>query len=167
MKCEYFTQMLSWRNSKGENYFHEACRDGSLSLLQRAELFIDEEDEDARSLLRVTDYDGSQCIHVAVKTQMGAHAASMIESLIYMGADINARQGLGGDTALHLATYEKDYHLVEWLCKRPSINIDAVNYGEKTPYQVARRNRDRKMMRILKRYGANTKVTSDSSDEEE
>lgn len=167
MEFKYFEQMLSFRNSDGGNYFHEACRAGSILLLQRAELFITEENERVRSLLHVHDYTGSQCIHVTVKEHVGAEATAVIRTLIYMGIDINGREHLAGETALHLAVGKKDHHLVEWLCKQPNINIDAVNYGKKTPYQVARANRDRKTMRILKRYGANTDVPPDSSDEEE
>lgn len=159
--------MLSSINSNGNNYFHEACQDGSISLIQESERFVADVDLPfVRHLLRQKNFDGLTCIHVTMKTQVGPFAAAIIECLVRMGADLNATEGHGGDTALHLAARKQDHYMVEWLCMQPTININAVNYAMKTPYQIAKRNHDRKMMFILLTCGANTDVSSDSSSDE-
>nr|AGQ20216.1 AsIV-cont00102-ORF1 [Apophua simplicipes ichnovirus] len=56
-------EMISQRNANGDNFFHEVCRAGSLGLLKRIQPYIT---QDLRHLLKVTNYQGKQCMHITV-----------------------------------------------------------------------------------------------------
>lgn len=164
MTSEVFFTMISATNAKGRNYFHDACHAGSIPLLCRVQPFLQVEDQ---SLLQEYDNEGYQPIHVAVMMQGGGPAAYMIELIVVMGADINGRDRLGGDTALHLAIHRSDYYLVEWLCNQANIDIDAVNYARSTPFQLAWTKDDPRLMKILRDHGADTEPPSDSSHDDD
>lgn len=57
-----------------------------------------------------------------------------------------------GDTAFHLAVDQQDYELVEWLCFQPGINLELPNFNSISSLKLARKNKDKKMIQILKKF---------------
>lgn len=153
MSNQVLYNMIAARDARGKNYFHYACEVGSPSLLVRVGAFFP---IDFRHLLEVHDYEGSQPIHVAVNKHTGPVAVEIIEELIEMRADIDGKDRLGGDTVLHRAVHNSDYHLAGWLCKQQNITINALNYARQTPYDLAWNKGDKTMMKILEDHGAET-----------
>ncbi|KAH0545678.1 hypothetical protein KQX54_002312 [Cotesia glomerata] len=151
MESNTFLEMLSARNSSGGNYFHEACQAGSLALLMRAKVWID---QPIPSILITRNYNGEQCSHIIVKNK-NIYAQKMMEIVLKLGADINGRENLGGFTLLHLCVWERNYELAEWLCRAPGIDLEATNYARQTVYQLALERDDNQMMEIIKRAGTN------------
>lgn len=150
MKSNKFLDMLSARNFSGGNYFHEACQIDSLSLLIRAEEWMD---GPIPSILTIRNYNGEQCTHILVKNK-DIYAQEMMNIVLQLGADINGQEGLDGCTPLHLCVWERNYKLAEWLCREPGINLEATNYAGQTVYQLALERDDKIMMKMMKRAGA-------------
>ncbi|BAF45502.1 GfV-B29-ORF1 [Ichnoviriform fumiferanae] len=155
-------QMISWRDGYGENFFHQVCRAGSFQLLERIQPYMT---EDLRHLLEVTNYQGKPCMHVAVSSP--SVSIYIMKILRTMGADINSKSNTGGFAVLHEAVVHKAYAIAEWLCQQPDIQLNAITWGDLTPYQLAYTHNDSKMMDILKKYGADTSPPPVSSSEEE
>lgn len=145
MESDKLFEMLSTRNNLGENFFHEACRARSIALLQRAAEWVD---QPIPTILATKNNDGEQCTHIIVKCKE-YYAADMMKIVMYLGADINGREGHGGFTPLHLCVWEKNYKLAEWLCKVPGINLEAENYAGQTTYDLAYERNDYEMMKMI------------------
>ncbi|KAH0553179.1 uncharacterized protein LOC123274764 [Cotesia glomerata] len=64
-------------------------------------------------------------------------------------SDDELKESINGDTPLHITVRTKNYELAEWLCQRPQVNIEALNYAQQTPYHRAYKCNDAKMMTIL------------------
>lgn len=60
------------------------------------------------------------------------------------GADVNAREGKAGYTALHMAVERGDRDLVKFLLDEcsSSVNLEVASYGRWTAYQIATVNRN-------------------------
>lgn len=89
---------------------------------------------------------GERCVHIAAsitRTAKNKHVAVMRELVVCSGADVNAREGKAGYTALHMAVERGDAALVKFLldeCK--SVNLEVASYGRWTAYQIATVNRN-------------------------
>nr|ACE75353.1 viral ankyrin [Glyptapanteles indiensis] len=141
-------EVLAQRNSKGENFFHEAARSGSFSLITRFVPFI--RGIGAAAGLNTPNYAGQLSIHVAAVTHRRWHAAKLIEILVELGADINGQESVEGNTALHIAVKQLDYALAEWLCSQPGIHLELRNAKNLSSLELALTNGNRKMIRVLK-----------------
>nr|ACE75201.1 viral ankyrin [Glyptapanteles flavicoxis] len=150
MESNKFLQMLSTRNTLGDNFFHEACKASWILLLRRAENMID---EPIPTILTTRNYNGEQCTHLIVSTK-DIYAQEMMKIVLNLGADVNGQEACGGFTPLHLCVWKKNYALAEWLCKVPGINLEAVNYANQTVYQLARECDEYQIMEIVKKAGA-------------
>ncbi|OWR49228.1 cactus [Danaus plexippus plexippus] len=74
------------------------------------------------------------CVHVAAAK---GHLEA-IQTLVYFGADINAREGLAGWTALHMAAHRGDGRLVRHLMdKCGGVASYVTDYAGRTPGRVA------------------------------
>nr|AOH69093.1 hypothetical protein A6F54_18 [Microplitis mediator bracovirus] len=141
-------KMFSARNGSGGTYFHEACQDNSMSLLWRA---ADMVDESLPKILNVRDHNGAQCTHIIAASNV-SYPIDMMDIVLQLGADINGREGLAGHTPLHICVMKKNYALAEWLCQAPGIDVEAENFAQETPYDLACKMGDRKMIEILEKY---------------
>lgn len=72
------------------------------------------------------------------------HVNVMRELVVRSGADVNAREGKAGYTALHMAVERGDKDLVKFLLDEcaASVNLEVASYGRWTPYQIATVNRN-------------------------
>ncbi|CAD6244536.1 GSCOCT00014325001.2-RA-CDS [Cotesia congregata] len=145
-------EVLTERNSEGENFFHEAARCGSFSIIARFTPFI--RGNCVAAALNTTNIAGQMSIHVAAVTHEKWYAAKLIDILVELGADINGQESVEGNTALHLAVNRRDYQLVEWLCCQPGIDLKLCNAKNLSPFELAQINRN-KMMQILRKYYSN------------
>uniref|UniRef100_A0A0P4WDM5 Uncharacterized protein n=1 Tax=Scylla olivacea TaxID=85551 RepID=A0A0P4WDM5_SCYOL len=84
----------------------------------------------------LTNYDGQTCIHLAAQ---GGHR-DILQHLTWYGADINAREGKSGRTALHYAVEARDPELVVFLAESCRVSLTLETYAGLTPYQLAQAN---------------------------
>ncbi|XP_069169463.1 NF-kappa-B inhibitor alpha isoform X2 [Procambarus clarkii] len=98
----------------------------------------------------LTNYDGQTCIHVAAQ---GGHK-DILQHLTWYGADINAREGKSGRTALHYAVEARDPSLVAFLTESCRVSLTLETYAGLTPYQLALANGATGLANLLLELGA-------------
>nr|AAX37362.1 putative ankyrin 2 [Tranosema rostrale ichnovirus] len=154
---------LFGRNFKtGNTIFHDLAEDGALRVLYRIRDWID-----GPSILQIKNYSGEFPIHSVVKWHRGFRAIHLIEVLVQMGADLNAKAGSSGDTVLHMTTYgDGDSKLAEWLCEQPQIDLNVRNYARQTAYGLAFKTINLQLMTILRNSGAKCETPETSEREE-
>ncbi|XP_060644756.1 NF-kappa-B inhibitor cactus isoform X1 [Drosophila nasuta] len=109
--------------------------------------------------LEMRNYDGERCVHLAAE---GGHI-DILRILVSHGADINAREGKGGRTPLHIAIEYCNEDLANFLldeCEK--LNLETATYAGLTAYQVASVLNKSRMQNILKNRGAETLTPPDS-----
>ncbi|KAK7075071.1 hypothetical protein SK128_019921 [Halocaridina rubra] len=74
---------------------------------------------------------GQTCIHIAAQ---GGHK-DILQHLTWYGADINAKEGKSGRTALHYAVENRDQTLVAFLTESCKASMTLETYAGLTPYQ--------------------------------
>ncbi|XP_023175433.2 NF-kappa-B inhibitor cactus [Drosophila hydei] len=141
----------------GASEIHEAHRqyghrsnDKAVSSLSYAHLPAD---------LEIRNYDGERCVHLAA----GAGHIDILRILVSHGADINAREGKGGRTPLHIAIECCNEDLANFLldeCEK--LNLETATYAGLTAYQVASILNKSRMQNILEKRGAETLTPPDS-----
>ncbi|XP_057318680.1 NF-kappa-B inhibitor cactus-like [Microplitis mediator] len=147
-----------------ENVFHVIAKKGWLKMLCAIEGLIDEK---IKLWLQKRNKEGDTCLHIAAVAHRGQQAIRIIEKLVEYGADFNERDRRTGDTVLHIAVKKGDCELATWMCQQRNINLEIENYSKHTAFQVALKNGDKEMMKILETYGATTMGVSDSEEEKE
>lgn len=143
--------------------FHDIAHKGSIVLLDRVSQFIT---HSTKFLLKKRNYNGQTCIHIVAYTHKGQLAIDLMEKLVNLGADINAKTKPEGDTVLHQAVRCDNYELVVWLCQHSVINLDTLNGAGWTAYRVAYGQNDKRMMNILEIFRANTEIPSESDSDD-
>ncbi|KAJ3606293.1 hypothetical protein NHX12_025814 [Muraenolepis orangiensis] len=120
----------------GNTALHIACKRGSLhcfSVLTQNGL------QQLSYLIPHPNYDGHNCLHLASINGF----LSLVESLVQLGADINAPEQCSGRTALHLAVDLQNSTLVRCLLSLGA-DVHSITYGGFTPYHLTygRHNED-------------------------
>lgn len=150
--------------STGTNIFHEIAAEGSIILLERVSQFIMPSN---RFLLQERNYSGQECVHIVAYLHKGHLAIDLMKMLLNLGGNINAKNRTG-ESVLHQAVYCENYELVKWMCEQPPLELNVTNRSGLTAYQIAFDRNDKKMMSILRSFGANAKIfkvySSDESD---
>ncbi|XP_042859979.1 NF-kappa-B inhibitor cactus-like [Penaeus japonicus] len=98
----------------------------------------------------LTNYDGQTCIHIAAQ----AGHRDVLQHLTWYGADINAKEGKSGRTALHYAVEARDADLVEFLTESCRASLTLETYAGLTPYQLALANGAMDLAHQLLKLGA-------------
>lgn len=130
----------------GNNGFHEIIIDGSLTLLQRIQNNIN---EPLDFYLREYNNQGVTCLHLAAFIPGHRRAIRFMDILRSLGADINERSLITGQTVLHYAVHQKRYKLTKWLCDLPEIDVCIRNNAGETPTAVAIKLKVPKLVRQL------------------
>lgn len=105
--------------------------------------------------LEQRNYSGEMCLHVAAASGY----VDLVRLLLHLGADLKAKEGLAGYTALHLAVERQYRPLFDFLlpeCQRTSC-LNERTYSGRTAYQLTLNIKSefaRKARRELMRYGA-------------
>ncbi|XP_034949577.1 NF-kappa-B inhibitor cactus-like isoform X2 [Chelonus insularis] len=83
--------------------------------------------------LEQRNYRGEMCLHVAAARDQ----VDIVRLLLRLGADLEAREGLSGKTALHLAIELGCRSVVQFLLEECRPCLDATTYAGVTAYQIA------------------------------
>ncbi|XP_072300849.1 nuclear factor of kappa light polypeptide gene enhancer in B-cells inhibitor, alpha a [Eucyclogobius newberryi] len=115
-------------DNSGNTALHIACKKGSLAsfgvITQNCHSHL-------TSLMSFPNYSGHNCLHLA---SINGYT-SLVESLIKLGADINAQEQCSGRTALHLAVDFQNLPLVRCLVDLGA-DVNSLNYGGFAPYHL-------------------------------
>ncbi|CAG00120.1 unnamed protein product, partial [Tetraodon nigroviridis] len=115
-------------DNSGNTALHIACKRGSLAsfgvITQNCRRHL-------TTILSSTNYSGHNCLHLA---SINGYI-SLVESLVRLGADINAQEQCSGRTSLHLAVDLQNPPLVRCLLSLGA-NVNCFNYGGFTPYHL-------------------------------
>nr|AUO16792.1 viral ankyrin 1 [Microplitis mediator bracovirus]AUO16793.1 viral ankyrin 1 [Microplitis mediator bracovirus] len=147
-----------------ETIFHFCAKKGWLKMLCAIGGLID---ENVKPRLQKRNMQGHTCLQLAVIANTGQRAIRIIEKLVQYGADLNVRERYTDDTLLHMAVKKEDYELVAWMCQQTNIGLEIRNISRLTAFQVAFKNGDKEMMKVLETHGAINLGVSDSEEEEE
>lgn len=80
------------------------------------------------------NYEGETCFFIACRVRN----MQIIRALETNGANVNAREGRSGYTALHMAVEMKANDVIKFLCEKcHTLSIDTENYGGLTAFQIA------------------------------
>ncbi|RZC34589.1 cactus isoform 2 [Asbolus verrucosus] len=132
------------RNIRGDSPLHIAARNGDLLCCKAITDPVQEQERASLALsypqqpyqqinLDQWNYEGQTCVHVAA---IGGHV-DVLRHLVWYGADINAREGRQGYTALHYAIERGDERLAHFLLSECNkLNADAVTYGGSSALQL-------------------------------
>lgn len=117
-----------------------------------------------RSLAALTNYEGKDCLHLAVL----AHSAVLVDYLLYvLGMDPNSRELKNGMTVLHEAVKNRDLIMVVHLARHTKeCDINAETWDGHTALRLAVGLNDNLMGKVLISAGANEKSMYEDEEEE-
>ncbi|GJQ71353.1 putative positive regulation of antifungal peptide biosynthetic process [Trypoxylus dichotomus] len=132
------------RNLQGDSPLHIAARLGDVQCCRAITDPVALQEREALNLsypvqpycpvdLDQWNYDGQTCVHVAALNGR----IDVLRHLNWYGADINAREGKCGYTALHIAIQRGDEKLTNFLldeCKK--LDVEAETYGGRTVLEL-------------------------------
>lgn len=138
------------RDRRGNTALHLACQIGDLECVialmepitvaetNTANLQYDAFMQQLPQNLEERNYDGQMCVHLAA---IGGHV-DVLRHLIWFGANINARDGKSGRTALHYAVEYGIHRVIKFLLEEYPIGVSEVQlemptYAGYTAYQLA------------------------------
>lgn len=110
--------------------------------------------------------DGETAFYAACKLRN----ISIMRTLAKHGANVNAREGRAGYTALHLAVESRANDVIKFLCEETSdsINLDNENYGGLTAFQISLlANQEEALAEYLIKKGATAFFTPESDDDDD
>jgi len=115
-----------------------------------------------KNIANIYNYEGLTCVHLAALNGN----VEILRHLIWNGADINAREGKGGHTCLHIAVERKDLSLCVFLLGETKIDADEMSYAGHTAYQTAW-GWHSGIAEALRSHGADTYVASDDDEDDD
>lgn len=132
------------RNLQGDSPLHICTRTGDVQSCKAITDPVTQHERDALALsyppqpyqqcqLDQWNYDGQTCVHVAA---IYGHV-DVLRHLVWYGADINAREGTRGYTALHYALERVDESMAHFLlyeCHK--LNPNVLTYGRRSVLQL-------------------------------
>ncbi|XP_038823072.1 NF-kappa-B inhibitor alpha-like [Salvelinus namaycush] len=117
-------------DESGNTALHIACRKGSLtcfSVLTQTQGCSTQ----LPAIMATPNYSGQNCLHL-----VSIHGfLSLVESLVDLGADIDAQEQCNGRSPLHLAVDLQNLDLVLLLVSKGA-NVNSLTYGGHTPYHL-------------------------------
>ncbi|KAK2826346.1 hypothetical protein Q5P01_020560 [Channa striata] len=116
-------------DNRGDTALHIACRHGNL--LCFSVITQSCQTEHLHTMMAACNYNGLNCLHLA-----SVHGfLSLVESMVELGADINAKEQHNGRSALHLAVDQQNLLLVKLLLKKGA-DPNLLSSGGHTPYHL-------------------------------
>ncbi|KAK3595539.1 hypothetical protein CHS0354_021644 [Potamilus streckersoni] len=112
--------------------------------------------------INTRNYSGQTALHLAGEK---AHYNTLLV-LLHFGADINIQDAKSGRTVLHYAAEAGNEALVNFLLQQRAININCMTYSGATPIMLAWGRCHKKVVDLLKKFGAEFDQ-NDNSDEDE
>lgn len=131
------------RDIRGDSPLHIAARAGDVKSIKAIADPIQKQERDGLALsyqghmYQPCDFDqwnylGQTCVHVAA---MHGHV-EVLRHLVWYGADINAREGCMGYSALHFAVERRDEPLVQFLLQCDKLNVEAETYSGRNALEL-------------------------------
>ncbi|XP_037551043.1 nuclear factor of kappa light polypeptide gene enhancer in B-cells inhibitor, alpha b [Nematolebias whitei] len=116
-------------DNSGDTPLHIACRHGNLYcfsvITQNCQM------EHLHTAMAAFNYNGQNCLHLA-----SFHGfLSLVENMVDLGADIDAKEQHNGRGALHLAVDQRNLSLVKLLLKKGA-NPNLLTFGGHTPFYL-------------------------------
>ncbi|XP_057714998.1 nuclear factor of kappa light polypeptide gene enhancer in B-cells inhibitor, alpha b [Corythoichthys intestinalis] len=113
----------------GDMPIHIACRHGNLPCFSVLTQFCRQ--EHLQKMMTACNYQGQNCLHLA-----SVHGfLSMVESLVDLGADVDAKEQRNGRSGLHLAVDQQNLALVKLLLKKGA-DPNLLTFGGHTPFHL-------------------------------
>ncbi|KAG6445480.1 NF-kappa-B inhibitor cactus [Manduca sexta] len=130
---------LAIRDFMGETPLHKATAARNQECLKALLAPVPEQpNRKLSSILDQRNYNGQCCVHLAASIG----SVETLQTLVYYGADINARENLAGWTALHIAARRGDVRVVQFLRSRcAGAATRPRDYAGRTPRRLARRTK--------------------------
>lgn len=107
------------------------------------------------------NFSGEMCIHIAV---IKGHI-DIVRYLARLGANLEAREGLAGNTALHIAIEKQRRELAMVIIRECHFNLNVGNYAGESAHLFALRYGESQIAEELVRRGATPAQLHDDSDE--
>lgn len=105
------------------------------------------------------NYEGETCFFIACRLR----SMSIVKALAGNGANVNAREGRSGYTALHMAVERKAYDVIKFLCEEcNTLSVDTENYGGLTAFQLSLLTEQEPTANYLMSKGATPYYTAES-----
>ena len=164
MKLIHAGADLNIRDSRCNTALHHAVANGDSRCAQTIVSAVSSlKDGELLANLEQWNYEGETCFFLACKTRN----IYLMELLATNGADINAREGRGGFTPLHMAIESKAAEVIKFLCDCKSLKIDAENYAGLTSFQLSLLTGQDSIANYLVSQGAIPFFISEDSDMED
>lgn len=146
----------------GKNSLHLAVENRDL---QSAQIILSARTNTKELLINLEMWNlhGETCFLVACKNR----DVEMMKLLANKGADINARCGRSGYTALHYAVEMKSFEVIDFLLEEESLDINVENFAGWTSYQLCLINDCEQLANRLVTSGAIPYYTEEENDEDE
>lgn len=116
-------------DNSGDTPLHIACRHGNL--LCFSVITQNCQPEHLRKVMAACNYQGQNCLHLASVQGF----LSLVENMVNLGADINAKEQRNGRGALHLAVDQQNLQLVQLLLGKGA-DPNLLTSGGHTPYHL-------------------------------
>ncbi|XP_037096851.1 nuclear factor of kappa light polypeptide gene enhancer in B-cells inhibitor, alpha b [Syngnathus acus] len=116
-------------DDSGDTPLHIACRHGNLLCFSVLTQFC--RPEHLQTMMAACNYQGQNCLHLA-----SLHGfLSLVENLVDLGADVNAKEQRNGRGGLHLAVDQQNLSLVRLLLKKGA-DPNLLTFGGHTPFHL-------------------------------
>nr|KAG5690418.1 hypothetical protein BaRGS_026465 [Batillaria attramentaria] len=110
-------------------------------------------EEEVAEAMSVRNYDGLTCLHIAVQNG----STDIVGLLLERGADINAKDGKSGRSAIHFAVENSQpshHRVLMQLLEHPSLRINTATFAHQTALQLARGRHRLDLVHLLHEHGA-------------
>lgn len=156
---------VNLRDNRCNTALHLACLNNNVRCFQAIiSAVYPQKEKKLLANLEQWNYEGETCFFIACKEQNVA----VMKALVNNGANVNAREGRSGYTAMHMAVEMKANAVVKFLCEECSaLNIDTENYGGLTAFQLSLLTEQEALANYLVTRGATPYFTDMDSDMED
>lgn len=153
------------RDNRCNTPLHLACLNENVSCVHAIiSAVFPQKEKKLLANLEQWNYEGETSFYIACKLQN----ISIMRVLESNGANINAREGRAGYTALHMAVERKANDVIKFLCEESNrLSIDTENYGGLTAFQISLLTDQETLADYLVSKGSTPYYTAEDSDMED
>ncbi|CRK88957.1 CLUMA_CG002629, isoform A [Clunio marinus] len=154
---------INIRDNRCDTALHLACLMGDIQSIEIIISAFDPLKKERLVNMEQWNYDGETCFYISCKERN----ISMMSVLASNGADVNAREGRSGYTALHKAVEAGATDVIKFLCEEcKDFHIDTENYSGLTAFQISLLTSQENLASYLITNGGTPYFTQEESDNE-